>query len=208
MGSITVTGVASAVSASTLPAQVIPATPTTDFSSVPVSITLEEGVTTGLFNLTLSDNAIISALKVFQFSLTSVSANSPLLSSAAAPRLSSVNTSTSVTIIDDEGGAGQFQLSPTTATLAEGAAFTFTVIRSGGTSGSVSALVQTVESGSATSGVDYQAFSQQLLFTSGVSQLLMTVNVVDDNIPEGPEDFSVTLSVPGGDALVNPNAVS
>lgn len=207
MGSIIVTGVASAVSASSLPAQVIPATPTTDFSSIPFSITLEEGMTTGYFNFTLFDNTLITALKIFQFSLTSVTASSPEPSVSGSPRLSSVNTTTSITIIDDEGGAGQFQLSPITATLTEGSTFNFNVLRLGEARGSVSVLVQTQESGSATSGEDYQPFSQELLFTSGVSQLLMTVNIVDDDDQEGSEDFSITLSAPGGEALVDPNTV-
>lgn len=208
MGSITVTGVASAVSASSLPSQVIPATPTTDFSSIPITITMEEGVTSSSFNLSLLDNTLTTALKVFQFTLTSVTSMTSVSPTATSPRLSSVNTTTRVTIIDDEGGAGQFQLTPTTATLTEGSTFNFNVLRLGGASGSVSVLVQTQESGSATSGVDYQPFSQELLFTSGVSQLLMSVSIVEDDIPEGPEDFSITLSAPGGDALVDPNAVS
>ena len=208
MGSITVTGAASAVSASTLPSQVIAAVPSTDFSPISISITLEEGVTTGFFNITLSDNSISSALKVFQFSLTSATPSSPLSAMATSPRLSSVNTTTSITIVDDEGGAGQFRLSTTTATLTEGSSFTFSIERIGGTSGTVSVLVQTQETGLATSGVDYQAFSEDLLFTSGVSQLLMSVNILDDPIPEGPEGFDITLSVPGGNALIDPNAVS
>lgn len=200
------TGVASAVSASTLPAQVIPATPTTDFSTAPISLTMEEGITISYFNLSLSDNTRTSAFKVFQFSLTSVIF--PSLPDATSPHLSSVNTTTSVTIVDDEGGAGQFRLQPTTATLVEGSTFTFNVVRSGEASGSVSVLVQTQESGTATSGDDFQAFSQELFFSSGTSQLLMSVNIVDDEEAEGPEDFSITLSAPGSNAIVDPNAVS
>lgn len=209
MGSVLVTGVATVVSASSLPPQVVPATPTLDFSPIPVSLTFEEGVTTGLLNISLPDNSLTSPLKVFQFSLTSVVATSPLSSSLlASPRLSTINITTSVTIVDDEGGAGQFQLTPTALTIAEGSTMTFSVLRSGGASGRVSLLVQTVESGTAISGEDYQPFSEELVFDNGVSQLLMSVSIVDDAVPEGPEDFSVSLSAPSGAALVDTSAVS
>ena len=65
-----------------------------------------------------------------------------------------------------------------------------------------------MDSGLATSGTDFQPFSQLLIFEDGETQLLHTVATIDDSVPEGPEDFLVTLSVPSGDTLVDASAVS
>ena len=209
MGSVVVTGVASSVVAGDLPANVVPATPMTDFSSVPISLTLSEGMTTAFFNIYLSDISLQSSLKVFQFSLTSVRPSANTASMFQSPRLSSVNTTATVTIIDDETGAGQFQICPTTSTTAEGSTLTFTLVRSGGTSGHVSVLLQTLDSGLATSEADYQPINVEFVFESGISQLQMSINIIDDVIPETAEDFSIILSTPsGGVALIDPNAVS
>lgn len=206
MGSVVVTGVASPVAAGDLSPQEVPATPITDFSSIPVSVTFQDGVTTGLFNLSLPDNTLTSSLKVFRFTLTAVAPSFP--SFQLPPRLSTVNTTATITIVDDEGGAGQFQLSPTIITIAEGSSQTFRVVRSGDTRGRVAVVVQTAQSGLATSGVDYEPFNEELIFQSGETQQVMSVTILQDDVPEGPEDFSITLSAPSSAALINTNAVS
>lgn len=203
MGSVVVTGVASPVPSSDLSSRQ-PAIPTTDFPTVPVSVTFQEGgVTTGLLNLSLPDNTLTGPLKVFQFSLTAIAP-----SSQPSPRLSSVNTTATITIVDDEGGAGQFQLSPLTLTIAEGSSQTFSVMRSGESRGSVSVVVQTMQTGLATSGVDYEPFNQELIFESGETQLLVSVTTLQDDVPEGLEDFSITLSAPASPAVIDANAVN
>ena len=207
MGSVLVTGAASPMTSGDLLPQQVPATPNTDFPSTPVSITFQDGVTTGLMNLSLPDNILTSSLKVFQFSLTSVTGTSPPLS-AASPRLSLVNSTASITIVDDEGGAGQFQLSPITIAIAEGSSQSFRIVRSGDSRGRVSVFVETVQSGSAIAGLDYEPFNEELIFESGTTQLLMSVTIPQDEIPEGPEDFSISLSAPTSSALINTNAVS
>lgn len=168
---------------------------------------MEEGQTIATFNIALTDNSVESSFKQFQFSLRSVTAVSAT-PSLQSPRLSVANTTTSVTIIDDEGGVGVFQLDPITISVAEGSTFNFRVLRTGGTTGSISVMLQTMEEiGQATSGADFQPFNQVLTFDDGVSQMLQSVVILDDTIPEGPEDFLVTLSVPSGETLVNGNAV-
>lgn len=202
MGSVVVTGMASPVPISDLSSRQ-PAIPMTDFSPIPVSVAFQDGVTTGLLNLSLPDNTLPGPLLVFQFSLTAVAP-----SSGPSPRLSSVNTTATITIVDDEGGAGQFQLSPLTVTIAEGSLQAFRIVRTGDSRGRVSVLVQTMQTGLATSGVDYEPFSQELIFESGETQLLMSVTTLQDDVPEGLEDFSIALSAPASPQLVDTNAVS
>lgn len=209
MGSVTIQGVASALPSSGLPSGVVPAEPTSDFSSSSVSLVMGEGITTGLLNITLPENSVTDSLKVFQFSLTSVQANSPISASTLSPRLSADNTTATISILDDEGGTGIFQLNPTSVTVSEGSTVTFSVIRSGGASGRVSIIVQTLQSGLATSGEDFESISRELTFENGVSQLLISVNIFNDDTPEPAEDFSISLSSPSNQmVLIEPSAVS
>lgn len=210
LGSVVVTGMASAVLPGSVADQEELARPGIDFPTIPLSLTFAENVTSGLFRITLPDNSISSSIKVFQFFLASVTpiSSSSGLPLAQSPRLSSVNTTATITIIDDEGGAGQFQLSPTSATTSEGSNLAFDILRLGGTSGRVSVLVQTLDSGAASSTEDYQPFREEIVFMTGVSQMSFSVRILDDTIAEGPEDFSISLSIPSANVLVDTNAVS
>ena len=209
MGSVIVYGLASALFSSSLPSGVVSAVSTSDFSSTSLSLVLHEGVTTGFFNITLSDNNIVNLLKVFQFRLISVQKSSPTSTSTQSPRLSADNTTAIVSIVDDEGGAGLFQLNPISATASEGSSVSFSVIRSRGTNGQVSIMLQTLESGLAISGADFEQLSAELIFENGVSQILMSVDIFDDDTPEPAEDFSIYLSPPSSQVvLIDPNSVS
>lgn len=212
MGRVVVYGVASALLSSRVPSGVVSAVPTSDFSSASLSLVLEEGLTTGFFNITLPDNDIVNSLKVFQFSLISVqktSPTSPTSPIAETPRLSTDNTTARVSIVDDDGGAGLFQLNPTSATASEGSAVTFSVIRSGATNGRVSIVLQTLESGLATSGADFEELRRELTFENGVSQIFISVDIFDDDTPEPAEDFSISLTPSSSQVVfIKPNAVS
>ena len=203
VGEITITGVASM--ATSIPSNRIAATPGIDFPVTPQSVTMGDGQTIGYINISLPNNIVSSSLKVFTFTLTSVSRSTPT-GSDSSPRLSTSNLIGQVTIVDDEGGAGVFSLSPNIASVSEGGVLSFTVRREGGSAGAVSVLVMTV-GGEASEGVDYTALSQQLEFSDGTTERLLTVPILDDSIPEGDEGFRVQL-VEGGGSLVDPVNVS
>ena len=201
MGSITVSGVASV--SSDIPTNHVAATEVIDFPLTPHSVTMGDGQTIGYINISLPDNSLTSPLKVFTFQLTAVDRTTPT-QSFSSPRLSSINLIGQVTIVDDEGGAGVFRVSPTAANTQEGNSLEFTVLRDGGTSGQVSVRVQTQEVGVAT-GLDYSAIDEVLVFADGDTERRMTVSILNDKIPEPEEGFRVQLSVPvGGVALVDP----
>lgn len=206
-GVIQITGVASAAPANAIPTNQIAAQPGIDFSAA-TGLTLGDGVTTGYFNISLSDNAFVSPPKVFSFTLNSVTRANEA-GTFTSPRLSTLNVTALVTILDDEFGAGQFQISPLTASVDEGSVFSFTVRRSQGSTGGVSVRVSTVQSGSAVEGVDYQPVDQELSFRDGETERSVGLTIIEDNTPEIEEDLSLTLSNPsGGVALVDPQAVS
>ena len=199
VGEITVTGVAS--TSTDIPNNYIAATAGIDFPVTPLSVAMGDGQTTGYINISLPDNVLSSPLKVFTFTLTAVSrvASSDSFSS---PRLSSNNLIGQVTIVDDEGGAGVFRVSPNIASVEEGGVVLFTVMREGGSAGDVSVLVRTVDGG-ASGGVDYTSLNQQLDFEDGVFQRQLTIPILDDALPEVEEGFRVEL-VGGIGALVDP----
>ena len=206
-GDIEVTGITSAASSSDIPTNQIAAQPGVDFSGASTLI-LQDGATTGYINISLLDNALVSPPKVFSFQLTSVQrANEE--QTFASPRLSSSNLSALVTILDDEFGAGEFQLSPTTASVVEGSIFPFMVRRSRGSTGQVSVRLSTVQSGSAVENVDYQSVDMELRFSDGETEKSASLTIIEDNTPEIEESLSLVLSNPsGGVALVDPLAVS
>ena len=114
-----------------------------------------------------------------------------------------------ISIVDDEGGAGLFQLSPTSAVVQEGSQFTFSVVRVRGNTGQLSVQLQTEANGLATSGVDFVPLSQELVFGDGETTRFITVMIIDDDVSEGAEGFSVALNEPpGGAAVIDPQAVS
>ena len=197
-------------SGSILPGQ-IPAQSGVDFPTSPISATLQDGETVGFINVPLTNNSVTSPIKVFTFQLTAVSRVPNPGFPVTSPRLSSIATSVAaqVSIIDDEGGAGLFQLNPTSAVVQEGSQFTFSVVRVQGNTGQLSVQLQTRTTGTATSGVDFMPLSQELVFGDRETTRSITVNIIDDSLAEEAEDFSVVLvEPPGGAAVIDPQAVS
>ena len=78
---------------------------------------------------------------------------------------------------------------------------TLTVTRSGGSEGTVT-VDYVSANGSATAGEDYTAVSDTLTFADGVTSQTITVPITDDTLDESDEDFTVTLSNPGGGATL------
>jgi len=210
MGRVILEGVASTIPTSSLPSNTEAATPIADFSTMTLSVTMEEGVNSASFAVPLPDNAVAGSLKAFQFTLLSVRAGSnETTPTGSSPRLSSTNSSAVVIVLDDEGGSGVFQLSPLAINTSEGSLVAMEVLRSGGTSGRVAVQVQTMTVGGATSGLDFEPVNQELVFENGEARRSVAFTVYQDNLPEFSELFSLALTQPAGQAvLIDPNAVS
>jgi YVTN family beta-propeller protein len=119
------------------------------------------------------------------------------------------------TIVDDEGpvtaGPATF-VSVNNLSVAEGAsgttAATFTVTRSGTTTGASSVKVKT-GGGTATAGTDYTAVPLTVVnFAAGDTSQPVTVNVAGDNLPEKDETFNLMLSVPTGATIADGSATA
>jgi hypothetical protein len=78
------------------------------------------------------------------------------------------------------------------------------IVRSGDPSVPVSASWTTVD-GTAVAGADYEAASGTLDFAASQRRKTITVNAIDDDLSEGDEMFSLTLSSPVGATLTDPS---
>ncbi len=105
------------------------------------------------------------------------------------------NPTHTLTIIDDDGtGTVQFEFASYTANESGGIA-SFTVTRSGGSNGSLSASCSTT-AGSATANLDYTPVSNQFLSWGNGDTTTETcdVQILTDGTIEGPETFGLILT--------------
>jgi Domain of unknown function (DUF4394)/Calx-beta domain len=97
-------------------------------------------------------------------------------------------------------GAGTLQFSAPSFNAAENAGtVTLTVTRTGGNVGTVMVNVAT-RNGTASAGSDYLATVGTLIFAPADTSKQVTIPLLDDNLVEGLENFSVVLSTPTGGA--------
>ncbi|HXH42086.1 MAG TPA: FG-GAP-like repeat-containing protein, partial [Thermoanaerobaculia bacterium] len=112
------------------------------------------------------------------------------------------NFSNDVSILLGSTAPGTLAFSSATYSVSESAgAVTITVNRTGGTDCSVTVNFAT-SNGTATAGSDYTATSGTLTFGPGVTSQSFTVPIIDDGVNEANETFTVTLSTPGGGAVL------
>lgn len=106
--------------------------------------------------------------------------------------------------INDDEGTGTLAFSATSyAGTENGGAITITVVRTGGSQGTVTVDVATTTSGStATINTDYSPVDTTLTFTAGDTVETFTVSPVDDAIAEGVEHVNVVLSNATGGAII------
>ncbi|MDX1417208.1 MAG: Calx-beta domain-containing protein, partial [Candidatus Promineifilaceae bacterium] len=163
------------------------ATSGTDYAPVSGQISFAPGEVSSSFTVTPLDDNIEEGSETIELALSAVQNGS------IGP-----NGTATVTILDDEGPP-TFQFSASSFSALEGQDFaTLTVILSGSST-------QTIEigyastAGTAAPGDDYQSVNDTLSFSPGVSSLDIQVPLVNNNISEGDESFTVTLSnISGG----------
>ncbi|MEM6255563.1 MAG: ExeM/NucH family extracellular endonuclease [Cyanobacteria bacterium P01_D01_bin.156] len=168
------------------------------FTGAEPELVFRDGTTGDLYAV----NNVVSGTQVFDVNGNSIDpanfdinpivvdtfgAVNPSLGSAPAPTVAIADVSQS------EGNSG------TTA-------FTFTVTRSGDTSGTTTVDFATSD-GTATAGSDYTANSGTLTFNPIELTKTISVNVTGDTTSEPDEDFAVTLSNPTGGTITTADAV-
>jgi hypothetical protein len=114
-----------------------------------------------------------------------------------------------LTIIDTVFAPGELSFATNSYSVVKGNTNVYlTVVRANGSSGAVAVNYNTVP-GTATPGLNYQTTSGTLTLNDGAVSNTIAIPIVDNNLVQGPVNFSVVLSNPsGGATLVSPtNAV-
>jgi hypothetical protein len=112
-----------------------------------------------------------------------------------------------ITILDDDDAGPFVFLAPAAfGFAAEGAEGRVQVIRSGGLGSSVS-VDYTISDGTATAGVDYVAKTGTLVFGPNEREKTITFVIADDLVAEPTESVIVSLSNPGGGAMLGSRTV-
>ncbi len=172
------------------------ATAGSDYGVVSGTLAFADGETSRTFTVTLLDDALVEADETFTLTLSSPGGGAVLGSPAAAV----------FTILDDDS-AGQVQFSQSAYAGEEGGTVVITVTRTGGSSGAVTVDYASSD-GTAAAGSDYTAVSGTLTFAAGETSQTFTVTLLDDALNEADETLTLTLSSPGGGAVLGSPAAA
>ncbi|UCF95114.1 MAG: hypothetical protein JSW39_13505, partial [Desulfobacterales bacterium] len=153
--------------------------------TVPATVTVPAGLTSGTFDLIIIDDAIGDG------------AQTATITAAAAGW-----TSGTASIVVEDNDIGLLQFSANAyASNESGGSIAITVIRTVGRYGTASVDYVTSD-GTAKVGVDYIESSGTLTFEPGETTQAIIVSLVDDGLQEGNKLFKISLSNAGGGALL------
>ncbi|WP_333276696.1 VCBS repeat-containing protein [Microcoleus sp. N9_A2] len=156
-----------------------------DFTgTIPTSITIAAGQTTGSFTVNINDDALIEGTETGNFTISNPSAGIVL----------GTTTTDSVDITDNDFPTVNLSVSPTTGTEAGTTAITVTATASQAVVGP-----QTVDvalSGTATAADFISTIPDIITIPAGKTTGSFTVNIKDDTLVEGTETGTFTISNP------------
>ena len=168
-----------------------------DYTTSNLSLTWADGdASDRTVTITINDDALAEGDETVTLTLGAPSGGATL----------GVPATATLTILANDAAAGSLQFTPNPAdqTIAENAGTaTFTVTRSGGTSGAIATTI--VLGGSATPGAgnDYTTSNLSLTWADGdSSDRTVTITVNDDAVPEGDETVTLSLGAPSGGATL------
>ncbi|MBL0162242.1 MAG: hypothetical protein IPP82_00980 [Xanthomonadales bacterium] len=146
--------------------------------------------------ITVNDDALPEADETVSLTLGAPSGSATL----------GVPSVATLTIVANDAAAGSLQFSPNPAdqsVMENVGTATFTVTRSGGSTGAVSTTVALGGNATIGAGNDYTASNLVLTWADGdATDRTVTITVNDDAIPEGDETVSLTLGAPSGSATL------
>ena len=145
------------------------------------------------FTVTITNDAVAESTETFGLVLSSPTGGATL----------GAQSSSTVTVSDNDTAPGALAFSAASYSLAEtGGSATITVTRTGGSGGAVTVTYAAV-SGTATAGADFTAVSGSLSWAAGdPAAKTFTVPVTDDSVWESTETVSLSLSSPSGGATL------
>jgi hypothetical protein len=172
-----------------------------DYTQVGGVLTFGPNVTARTFTVPIIDDTLVDGLKTINLFIQN-----------ATNGAVTVIPSFAILTIHDNDTAGSVQLAfPAFSADEDSGLATITVTRTGGLASGVTVGYATsdgpVPTG-ATGGVDYTSTSGVLTFAAGETSRTFTVPIVDDGLSEGVETLTITLTNPGGGALLGGTAAA
>lgn len=183
--------------------QVVPSMPSfgmDDITPTRGQLVFAEGSTTATISLTVNPDIIPEPAELFFVRLINPGGGALLaqenITASVTIRANDapISWSQALTTVDEE--TGLFQLTITRGVLTDGSL--------AGDLSVETTVTVTTNSGSASSGSDFNPISLSVTFTPGSSSMPISVTVVDDSLAEGDEMFTVVLSSPSPDAVLAP----
>jgi glucose/arabinose dehydrogenase len=161
----------------------------TDYTGATGSVSFPAGVTSRTVTVAVHGDASIEGNEIFYVDLS-------------APSGATLADARAVGTIRNDDGPGTLSFSAASYQKPEnGGSATVIVSRSGGLAGGMSVWYLT-SNGTASAGSDYAATSGTLSFGAGVTSLSFQVPVTNDTQDEANETVNLTLSNPGGGAVL------
>lgn len=172
------------------------ATAGSDFTSTSGTLTFAPGELVKTFSIPVNNDFAIEPNETIAVSLSSAGGNATL----------GTRTSATVSIIDNDTTT-PVSISPAAQNVAEDATLvTFTVGRA--TLGDAGTVAYTTTSGTATAGSDFTTTSGTLNFSTSDLSKSFTVPILNDDILEAAESFTVTLSNATGGLTLGSSSIS
>ncbi len=161
-----------------------------DYRKASGTLTFAAGATAQSFKVPILNNVRVDGPRTVKLSLNSAT---------GAEIVNPFNAT--LTITDDDATSLVEFAGPVFVVAENVGSAVITVSRTGGTAAGATVVYATSD-GSATAGADYTPTSGTLTFGQGETVKTFAVPILDDATPEGVETVNLTLSAPGGGALL------
>src|SRR3989344_1749178 len=186
----------------------VSATAGTDFVATNGTLNFPAGDTSKTFTVQITDDASGEGNETLTVALTNATNDASIVTPSTATitivdnelSASSASPSTVASASSSVNPAGTISFGATSYAIQENmTTLTVTVLRAGGTTGTVNVNYAT-SNGSATSGSEYSSTNGTLTFSSGETSKTFTVGIIDDTSIDGSKSFNMLLSGPTGGA--------
>ncbi|XP_008059253.2 G-protein coupled receptor 98 [Carlito syrichta] len=156
-----------------------------EFAETSGKLTMRDGQSAAIVVIQALNDDIPEEKHFYKFQLTEISAGGTL---------SEPSSSANITMVASDAPYGQFAFSHEQLYVSEAEQrVNITIIRMGGYFGLVRVWYETT-GGTAEAGLDFLPAAGELLFEAGEVGKSLRVEIIDDDHPEGPEEFSLAIT--------------
>nr|XP_011757031.1 G-protein coupled receptor 98 isoform X6 [Macaca nemestrina] len=155
-----------------------------EFAETSGKLTMRDGQSAVIVVIQALNDDIPEEKSFYEFQLTAISEGGVLSESSSTAN---------ITMVASDSPYGRFAFLHEQLRVSEAQRVNITIIRSGGAFGRVRLWYEWM-SGTAEAGLDFVPAAGELLFEAGEMRKSLQVEILDDDHPEGPEEFSLTIT--------------